>query len=65
MRPVPESEVRFLLKRGLQQLPRSILRDLGGAADKREAALALAVDVLAARFARLTIQAPDPRPNHG
>jgi hypothetical protein len=60
MRDVPESEIRFLLKRGLQQLSRSILRDLAGTSEKREAALEMAVDIMAVRFDRLSIQAPDP-----
>lgn len=60
MRDVPESEVRFLLKFRLQRLSPSILRDLRGADDKREAALKLAVDTLAEPFKRLTITAPDP-----
>ncbi|WP_114952241.1 hypothetical protein [Sphingosinicella terrae] len=56
----PESELRFLIKRGLQQLSRSLLRDLAGTAEKRDAALEMAVDIMVVRFHRLSIQAPDP-----
>jgi hypothetical protein len=60
MRPVLHDEIRFLLKFRLQKLPASILRDLNGAVDKREKALAMAVDILAEPFKRLSIEAPDP-----
>ena len=65
MRQLPDSEIRFLIKLGLQRLPRSILKDLGGAADKREVALNTATDIVAQRFKGREILAPDPIRNHG
>lgn len=65
MRQLTPAELRFQIRRGLQQLPRSTLRDLAGAADRREAGLEAAADVIMARFARHDVFGPDPIPGHG
>ncbi len=66
MRRIDESELRFLLKLGLQRLPKSILQDLQrGNPDKREAALGIASDVLLGQLSRLEVHAPDPLKQHG
>jgi len=65
MRQLTPAELRFHLKRGLQQLSQSCLRDLAGAADKRARGLDEAAAVLLARFDRYEVFAPDPIPAHG
>ncbi|PSJ42140.1 hypothetical protein C7I55_07860 [Sphingomonas deserti] len=58
-----ESDVRFHCLRAVQSLPKAIIRDLSGKPETRERALVHAADILAGRFAGLTITAPDLRPN--
>lgn len=60
MRKLETHELHFLIHRALQQLPQSVLRDLAGAADRRQRGLQLAADIFAARFAGHEIYAPDP-----
>ena len=64
-RIVPPEELKFRLKLGVQRLPRAILRDLAGAADKREMALKLAQDILFAEMERYSFTAGEVLPNHG
>ncbi len=65
MRKLPKSEVRFQLLHGLQQIPRSTLRDLAGSPDKREAALQRAADTLMTRMEGKEVFGPDAIGNHG
>jgi len=60
MRRIPESELRFHLKRALQLLPRSTLRDLTGSDEARSRGLEAGADVLMARFEGMEVMAPDP-----
>ena len=61
MRDVPESEVRFRLKLGVQRLAkqRRVMTDLLGSADKQAAAQDLAVDVLFEQLTLYTFTAPE------
>lgn len=65
MRELDPNELRFQIRRGLQQLSASTLRDIAGAADRRERGLNAATGTLAARFAGHQVFAPDPIPAHG
>jgi hypothetical protein len=56
-----ESELRFEIRRALQGLPRSVLRDMLGKPDAHERGLSAAVEVLYARFAPLDVLAPEPQ----
>jgi hypothetical protein len=53
------AEVRFIVKRGLQSLSRSLLRDLAGKPDARERALDIATDVVVARFDGMEVAQPE------
>lgn len=53
--------MRFQIKRGLQDLSRSLLRDLAGKPEARERALDLATLHIAARFDGCDIVAPEPK----
>ena len=65
MRDCTPAEIRFHIKRGLQSLPQSTLKDLAGAADKRARALDEAMDIIAARFDGYEFQGPDAILPHG
>jgi len=65
MRRINRSELRFLVKRGLQMLPRQVLRDLAGSENVRSRALDAAADIITERLDHLEYEAPDPLPNHG
>ena len=65
MRRIDRPELRFLIKRGLQMLPRGILRDLQGSENVRSRALDAAADIITERLDHLEYEAPDPLPNHG
>lgn len=51
MRRISPSDLRFRIKRALQELTRSTIRDLVGKPDKREQALDVATEAVAERFA--------------
>jgi hypothetical protein len=53
------TELRFELLRGLQELPRSTIRDLSGKPEAREKALAAAADIMAERFRGLVVTRGD------
>lgn len=53
------ADLRFQIKRGLQTLSRSVLRDLAGKPDARERALDAATDTIAARFDGHDVIAPE------
>jgi hypothetical protein len=55
-----DSEVRFELRRGLQSLPRGVVRDLAAQPAAREKAMTAAVEVLALRFVDKEVIAPEP-----
>ena len=62
MPTLTESELRFHLLRGIQSLPRSVLRDMvSKSPETRERALSLSVDVLAVRFQGMEVIAPEPK----
>ena len=66
MRRIDENELHFLMRLGLQRLPKSLLRDIqSGNQVKRDAALKIATDVLVEQFTRHEIYAPDPLKQHG
>lgn len=62
MRRVAPSEIRFEVKRALQELSRSTLRDWAGKPDKREAAIDQATDAVMERLKECEISAPDVKP---
>ncbi|QAY77939.1 hypothetical protein [Sphingosinicella sp. BN140058] len=61
MRRISPSDFRFRIKRALQELSRSTIRDLVGKPDKREQALDVATEAVAERFAGCEVQESDPR----
>jgi len=65
MRRIDRQELRFLVMRGLQMLPRQMLRDLAGSENVRSRALDAATDIITERLDHLEYEAPDPLPNHG
>ena len=66
MRRIDDKELCFLMRLGLQRLPKSLLRIIqSGNQVKRDAALNIAADVLLAQFSRHEIYAPDPLKSHG
>lgn len=64
MRQADEKEIRFKLRRGLQGLDRTLLKNLAGAADKKEIALKIAEDILWQQLSRYSFEAPDPLEGH-
>jgi len=62
---IDRPELRFLVERGLQMLPRGVLRDLAGSENVRSRALELATDIVTERLDHLEYDAPDPLRNHG
>ena len=56
------TEIRFQIKRALQDLSRGTLRDLAGKPIVRERALDVATDAVAARFNECEVIAPDVKP---
>ena len=65
MRDCTPAEIRFHIKRGLQSLPRSTLKDLAGSEDRRAAALNLAMEIIAGRFEGYEFRGPDAILPHG
>jgi hypothetical protein len=53
-------EIRFELRRSLQELPRSVWRDLCGKPEAYERGLRTAVTLMLPRFERLTVARPEP-----
>lgn len=64
-RRVDNPELRFLVKRGLQTFPLSLLRDLSRGTDVRERALNRATDIIMERLDHLDYTASPPLENHG
>jgi hypothetical protein len=56
------SEIRFQIKRALQELSRGTLRDLAGKPVVRERALDVATDAVAERFTGCEVISPDVKP---
>ena len=66
MRRIDDKELHFLMRLGLQRLPKSLLRDIqSGNQVKRDAALNIAADLLLGQFTRHEIYAPDTLKQHG
>jgi len=64
-RRVDHPELRFLVKRALQTMPKSLLNNLGRGGDLRMRALDEATDIIIERLDHLDYTAPPPIPNHG
>lgn len=56
------NDIRFQIKRALQELSRGTIRDLAGNPLARERALNVATDAVATRFERCEVIAPDVKP---
>jgi hypothetical protein len=56
------SEIRFQIKRALQELSRGTIRDLAGKPLARERALDIATNAVAERFVQCEVIAPDTKP---
>ena len=56
------SEIRFQIKRALQELSRGTIRDLAGKPFARERALDIATDAVAERFKACEVIAPEEKP---
>ncbi|GAA0749697.1 hypothetical protein [Sphingomonas trueperi] len=64
-RRVDHPELRFLVKRALQTLPKSLLLNLNRGGDMRLRALDQATDIIMERLDHLDYTAPPPLENHG
>lgn len=64
-RRVEHPELRFLVKRALQTIPKSVLNGLGRGGEMRMRALDDATDIIVERLDHLEYTAPPPLGNHG
>lgn len=60
MRRIDQPELRFLVKRGLQNIPKSIVNQIYGSSETRMRALDAATDIIVERLSHLEYEAPDP-----
>ena len=66
MRDVDQPELRFLILRGLQMIPVSVLKNMAqGAPVTRQPALERATSIVHERLSHLEYSAPDALKNHG
>lgn len=64
MRRIDQPELRFLIKRGLQGIPRSTINEINGSADQRSRAIEHATTIIHERLSHLEYEAPDPLKAH-
>lgn len=64
MRRIDQPELLFLIKRGLQGIPKSTLNEMNGSADARARALDHATGIIHERLSHLEYEAPDPLKAH-